>query len=58
MTDNDEIYEPTMRLRFVSRKVAINRERLILQQLWVPKAEYKFNDDDWRDVPVMEEQKP
>lgn len=58
MTDNDEIYEPTMQLRFVSRKVAINREKLILQQLWVMKPEFKYTDDDWRDVPVMEEQKP
>lgn len=55
MTDNDEIYEPTMQLRFVSRKVAINRERLILQQLWVTKAEYKFTYDEWRDVPVEED---
>lgn len=58
MTDNDEIFEPTMQLRFVRRPNHDNPWATALQQLWVPKAEYGFCLEYWRDVLVEEEQKP
>jgi len=50
------IYEPTMQLRFVRRPIGNNRWVTILQQKFVVKPEYGFTADEWRDVPVEEEE--
>lgn len=54
------IYEPTMQLRFVRRPIDDNQWATTLQQKFVVTPEYGFTADDWRDVPVEEDevQKP
>ena len=55
------IYEPTKQLRFVRRPMGDNRWAKILQQLFVVKGQYGATHNEWRDVPVedeQEEQKP
>ena len=51
-------HKPTMNLRFVERRVPVDRDIAktvrILQQMFVP-LDWATHDEEWRDVPLADD---